>query len=68
VLLCCVTTVVIIVNLCYVCWLYYFNHTITVRFTVYFSELSTLYWQAILRLFLSHLALPDEYNAGLSNA
>ena len=56
VLLSWVTTVVIIVNLFYVCWLYNINHTITVRFTVYFSVLSTL------------LGLPDEFNAGLSIA
>ena len=68
VLLSWVTTVVIIVNLCYVCWLYNINHTITVRFTVYFSVLSTLFWLAIVRLFLSHLGLPDEFNAGLSIA
>ena len=68
VLLSWVTTVVIIVNLFYVCWLYNINHTITVRFTVYFSVLSTLFWLAIVRLFLSHLGLPDEFNAGLSIA
>lgn len=68
VLLSWITTVVIIVNLCYVCWLYNIHHGITVRFTVYFSVLSTLFWLAIVRLFLSHLGLPDEFNAGLSIA
>lgn len=56
-------------NLIYVGKLYYscFQRS-TVRFTVYLSVLSTLFWIGIVCLFLQQLGLPDEYNAGFSIA
>lgn len=62
------TTVMVITNLCYVGWIYNCYHGITARFTVYLSVLSTLFWLAVVRLFLCHLGLPDEFNAGFSIA
>lgn len=60
------TTIVIIINLGYVGGLYYRCHGLITRFTIYLNVLATLFWLAIVRLFLQQLGLPDELNAGFS--
>ena len=63
-----VTTIAVTGNLVYVGWLYRVNRGIVPRFIVYLGVISTLFWLAIVRLFLHQLGLPDEFNAGFSIA